>query len=408
MKNTIITIFFIAGFISPVLADVYTEKQAVDAVINNSPAISAAQKRHTAAQASSHASWWIKNPMFEVEFMGIDGRTLSLAGTGSKNVSISQEIPFPFKMPYRIGATNENVAAAGYKLESVRREVAVSAHSVYASLYRTIREIEITKQSSDILKQVSRAAAARYGRDSGAGEDASKADLEYALLINRVQELEQEKGIKIEALKSMSSGGFTIAPDSDITAPQIPVMALSEEEVTKAALENSPELLAAAAEMKMNENIRNASFMEYIPDVTVRFTKQAEPDMGDYSLMFGFEVPLWFPATQQSMIGSAGDEYDAAAKEYEQMKNNTILEVKQLYQSVLTHARTMKLYSEILIPQAEAALQAQIASYKTRRTDFMRVLDSERMLLEMKRDYYMHMEEYVGKYYELGAMTEAG
>lgn len=400
LSAAVVLLIFAAAAYAETLT--FTEDAAVKSVVENSPALVSAARILGAAEAQSHSQWWLKNPMLELEYMEIDGSTFSLSGAMSKNISVSQEIPFPLKMIFRIGAANEAVTAEKYKYELKRRQAALKAYNLYASLYRTIKEMEIAKESAEALKQISRIAAARYGRTMG-GSDMAKADLEYALLENRVDELEQEKGVKIEALKSLSGGAFAPGENDEFSQPEIPELTGSLEELTQAALDNSPELLIAAAELKMKENMKNGSYLEYIPDINIKYTKQLEPSSDNYALMFGMEIPLWFPATQQSMIGKAGDEYEAMAKEYEAMKNGSKAEAKEHFEAIKTHMRTMKLYSGMLIPQADAAYKTLASSYRSGKAGFIDVLDAERMMLELKMDYYMHMEEYVMHYRELMA-----
>ena len=110
------------------------------------------------------------------------------------------------------------------------------------------------------------------------------------------------------------------------------------------------------------------------------------------------EIPLWFLNNQQADIGENWEM--AASKEsgLEEERNRVVYEAKDHYETIKADYRLIDLYKNKLIPQAEAGLKSALASYQSKKIEFMALLDSERMLLDMKKDYYMRLIEYLSHY----------
>ena len=50
--------------------------------------------------------------------------------------------------------------------------------------------------------------------------------------------------------------------------------------------------------------------------------------------------------------------------------------------------KRVKLYRDTLLPQAEAAFKATTAAYQNDRGEFMNLIDSQNLLLDIRSDYY--------------------
>ena len=405
MKRYLLLTLFLASAAAVAAAadNTVTEFETVKAVVANNSEVSAAKNRYFSARSESVLSWGLKNPMLEVEFMGMDSSGFSPAEAGSKSIAVSQKIPFPAKLPFMIGRANEAVNAGKYRHEMSRRQAGLKAYNAYASLYRIIKEIEITKEAASALKQVSQIASAGYGRSQDSVSDGAMADLEYALLQNRLISLEAEAGVAGVLINTLSNGALTITPNTRLEPPSIEELPGSLEQLTTAAVENSPEVMIMEAELRMAENGRNYEFINFFPDINIKFKKQTEPASDNYSLMFEAEIPFWFFVNNVPAALSSAGNYDAAKAAYEEERNRAVYEAKINYEAAKTYSRTIKLYSEMLIPRAEAVFQAAVTGYRSGSGAFMKVVDSQRRLLEMKKDYYMFVEKYVMHYRDLMA-----
>ncbi|TET64629.1 MAG: hypothetical protein E3J47_00065 [Candidatus Stahlbacteria bacterium] len=108
----------------------------------------------------------------------------------------------------------------------------------------------------------------------------------------------------------------------------------------------------------------------------------------DRKFMFGLTVPIWFWAKQNDMVREMNANLKMAEALYQHMENIVLLTVKEAAVMVDKNRRTMMLYQNSIIPQAEASLNSSLAAYEANQIDFLSLLASEKILIQSELDYY--------------------
>jgi len=116
--------------------------------------------------------------------------------------------------------------------------------------------------------------------------------------------------------------------------------------------------------------------------------------IGPWDLMLAFTVPIWFWTKQRYEIKEAISNLEEAQAAYLAMKNRAVAEVKELATKVKIAQSKISLYKNTQIPLLEASIETSRSAYLSGKTDIMMLLDSERMLVETKMDYYKALVEY--------------
>jgi outer membrane protein TolC len=116
--------------------------------------------------------------------------------------------------------------------------------------------------------------------------------------------------------------------------------------------------------------------------------------IGPWDLMLAFTVPLWFWTKQRYEVKEAIANIEEAEAAYQTMKNKTLAETKDLATKVEIARNKIKLYKNNQIPILESSIESSLSSYRSGRGDIMMLLDSERMLIETKMDYYQALVGY--------------
>jgi outer membrane protein TolC len=83
------------------------------------------------------------------------------------------------------------------------------------------------------------------------------------------------------------------------------------------------------------------------------------------------------------------------------MKNMVRFETEQAILKLRTRQVSVDIYRNSIIPQAQKTLESSRTNYQTGKTDFLMLLDSYRMLLMAKEDYYMNVAELYKSYAQL-------
>ncbi|MFQ5710114.1 MAG: TolC family protein, partial [bacterium] len=93
-------------------------------------------------------------------------------------------------------------------------------------------------------------------------------------------------------------------------------------------------------------------------------------------------------------VGEAQSMLVSNRENYDNLKNEVEAEIKDLFARLKTAERTVDLYAQQLIPDAERTLQSVLASYQTGTLDFLSLLDSERLLLNFRLAYAKELANY--------------
>jgi outer membrane protein TolC len=77
----------------------------------------------------------------------------------------------------------------------------------------------------------------------------------------------------------------------------------------------------------------------------------------------------------------------ASAREYDQMRDETLREVKSLFAQAESQRELVRLFGESIIPSTEQALELAIREYQVGRTEFVQMIDNWRELLRLQVMY---------------------
>ena len=104
------------------------------------------------------------------------------------------------------------------------------------------------------------------------------------------------------------------------------------------------------------------------------------------------EVTISLPWLNRRKHDSEIKEAQTAAavvrSEHNSQVNAAFLEIQQALIRAHAAERSLKLYRDTLRPQAEAALKSAAAAYQHDRTDFLNLVDSQNMLLDVESSYF--------------------
>ena len=79
---------------------------------------------------------------------------------------------------------------------------------------------------------------------------------------------------------------------------------------------------------------------------------------------------------------------DVARAELDARSSAVFLEIRQAQIAVQSAQKRVKLYRDTLLPQAEATFKASAAAYQNNRGEFMNLIDSQNLLLDVRSAYF--------------------
>ena len=101
-----------------------------------------------------------------------------------------------------------------------------------------------------------------------------------------------------------------------------------------------------------------------------------------------------FWTKQRYQVQEAIANLQEAEASYKAMQNRAFSEVKDLAAKIEIAKNKINLYKTELIPILENSIEVSLAALRSGKGDFMALLDTQRIFVETKMDYYRALLEY--------------
>ncbi len=383
------------GFAYP--ADRLSLGPLIEEARKNNPDILAAKKRWEASNARIPLSKSLDDPVLSFTFEKTRGSPFQLSKTMSEDrmLSLSQFLPLFGKLSLKgkIAVVESRMFAAEYKNKEL--EVTNQIKNVYYDLFMNYKEIGLNQESLVLLEGVIKVAEAKYAVGDMPQEEIYKLHSEAASLKNKIKNLQEEKLAKQTILNTLLNRD----PEGPLGIPELSKDASFSKDIRalyQSTLLNQPELLIFASAIERNKYAKSLAKRSFFPDLLAQITQRGftTGTIGPWDLMLAFTVPLWFWTKQRYQVKEAIANLEEAEAAYKAMQNKAFAEVKDLAAKIEIAKDKIKLYKTDLIPILENSFEVSLASFRSGRSDFMALIDTQRMLIETKMDYYKALVEY--------------
>lgn len=306
-------------------------------------------------------------------------------GNEENRLGVMQEIPFVGKLYIKGKMASDDAGAAYFRYQAIERDIVNRLSNAYYDLYFIDASRDVINEIKGLLKRFESVASASYSNRSGSQRDVAKAQAEVSMSIERLYGLEERRE-SIAALINAILDRDPMEPVGRAALPPKPILKQSLIELINLALLNRQEIKEAEQLVSKSTHAKNLARLAYIPDLAVGFeynqVKMEERD--DYWMVpIRFNIPVWqnriIPEIQK-----ANKLEDAGKARLLQAKNTTFSEVKDSYYRYQSAMKIADLYEVAVIPQAQIALNADLAGYESNQSDFLNLLDSERIYFNAK------------------------
>jgi len=382
-------LFFVQGI--GYSADVLTLDSLIDEAKRNNPDILAAQKRWEASQVRIPQAKSPGDPTIGITFENIPKGTIKLDRTmpDDRMLSISQMLPFIGKLPLKgkIALIESQMYAAEYKDKEL--EIINAVESAYLNLFLNFKKTRLSHESLVIIQELSKMAEARYATKQIAPEEVLKINIEIAKISNDIQNLKQER----LALEAQINSLINQSPENPLGIPVLDEKAVFTKEAENLyalMLDNQPELSVFSYAIERNKASKDLASRSIFPDIMTEVALRGITSgrIGPWDLMLSFTVPFWFWSKQRYEIKEAIANVEEATAVYESMKNKALSGVKELTTKIQIAKNKIDLNLNNLIPLLESSLSTSSAAYRSGGGNIMEILDTQRMLIEAKMEYY--------------------
>ncbi len=376
--------------------------ELLDEVREANPTLQAARLEAAALATRPAQVSALPDPSF-----GLSYRPFAVSGIDGVvpgKLALQQMIPFPGKLRLAGEAAAYGAEMAAWDTGELLLDLTYQVQESYYELFRLQEQDQLIQQFQDQLGDFERAAAARYEVGAGMQQAILKAQLERTTLARRRLDLAAMRRMHLERLARLTNQPDLAASESIILVERPPLEVVEEEAVAEALIAR-PEVQAVEAGLDMAAAEIEMAKKEYLPDfmVGVGIMDMMGPGgaampLDNLSNRFGIEFGVVIPLQRGKR--------DAALKEARLRRSRFEARLEAVQTEIKTEANSLQnrlredekalaLYDGTLVPQAETTLEATLSAYTTGRTDFLDLLDAERMLFDLKMDYEETYADYV-------------
>ena len=372
-------------------APIMTLEEIEREAMANNPEIRAAERRVAVTKTRVSGAGVLDDPMLMYRNWGTPLSKPWDWNQSQQMFMYQQTLPGPGKRAARTEIVNQQVAENDAQVGVLRREISVRVRKAYYDLLRSADEHRIHDQQMDLSKQALQAATVKYTIGRVPQQDVLKAQIAMTRLADHLVMLDQEEEsarADLNALMGRDPGAPLEVVGHYGEARVLPSLL----DLEKIALEQRPELKTIAATSGVADAQLSLARKAYTPDFTVAGGYMLMPSGSMFRNNYMAELTVSLPWLNRRKHDNEIKEAEAAASvvrsEHDAQVNAAFLEIQQALIRARAAERSLKLYSDTLRPQAEAAFKSASAAYQHDRTDFLNLIDSQNMLLEVETSYF--------------------
>ncbi|HET7464596.1 MAG TPA: TolC family protein [Longimicrobium sp.] len=376
------------------LADVYAQAAA------HNPMLRAEQQRASAVLAARRSATLPPDPQLQLGVMNasLPGLRTDMPTSMAPSVQVMQMVPFPGKL----GLNGRIAAREAEKAQAAAAEagwmIRGRAAMAFYEIYRADRQAAEMRETLRLLKTFQAVARAMYGAGTGRQTDVLRAGVEVARMEAEVARMEAMRAAAAARLNAVL-GRDAATPVPAVALPRLPLELPPADTLRAWAAAGRPLLAARQIGVAQAEDRSRLARREIWPDLTVglQYGQRNDPEMGTErmaSVMVGFTVPVFAGRRQLEMRREAAAMEGMAAAELADARAQVDARVAELLAETARARALVRLYRGEVLPQAQAAVQSALSSYRVGTVDFMTLLDAQMTVNQYRQELHALLAEY--------------
>jgi len=315
-------------------------------------------------------------------------------GTQRTQFRVEQMIPFPGKLGLKGEIADLTASVAGYQTDAFAQDLELQVKQAYYDLYRIHRQTGLIRDFQDKMRDFESVATTQYEVGRGMQQSILKAQVERNTLEKQALDLSRQERTAAETLGRLLNHPVAL-PEAAVPVEVSPIPDQPLDTLMQVALRRRPEagaLESAAIRADTGIALARKAFM---PDFGVNFTyfdigAADVPPSADGRNALALGVAIQVPI-QRGRLHAGLEEAQLRRRQVdaqqEALETSFRTRIADMLSRMEQESEQLSLYREALIPQAETTLETTLSAYTTGRTDFLNLLDAERMLFMLRMGY---------------------
>ncbi len=357
----------------------------------NDPAVLAAERAAKAATYAAPQVSSLPDPHFTLQQFSV-GSPRPFAGYTNSNfayigIGASQELPYPGKLKLRGELADRGADAVKQHVGVVLRDETESLKTTYFQMAYLQQTLGILRRDDALLQQIEQQAEAHYSAGQGNQQDVLKAQLERTKILQEISMHRQLAGEAQAELKRILKRRQD-SPDIVTQPLSATFLRYTARELLDKVRDEDPNIREQSAMIQRNRTAVELAHKEFRPDFELSYMWQ-RTDPTQFRAYYMATLNVNFPRRKprQAALAEAQVNVERAEQELDTELQRALAEVQRQYVITKTSEEQLLIFRDGLIPQAQATIQAGLASYQSNRVDFETLLSSFLNVLNLDLQY---------------------
>ena len=317
-------------------------------------------------------------------------------GSQTIAVTLSQQFPWFGTLGMREQVAAKEAASYRQQYEAAKDEAVRQVKTAYYSLAFIDLALDINDEEQLLLDHYEKLAESRYRQGAGLQQAAVKLQAEITRVQSRLEELRSRR-VDAEAALNTLMNRPAETPVPRIKLPPVPAVEVNFKHLYQVGRQNRPEVLASLLGIERDEKRIDLARKEYWPGFILGagfVNVDARPVIAGampidqngknvYSINLSVSLPV-HRSKYDAGVAEATEAKLASTHGYQQTVNAVESSIREVGFRIGTLREQMTLFNTTLVPQTQQSLQSAEAAYSTGSLGVLDLLDSERVLLEVR------------------------
>lgn len=375
------------------ISDQITMADALALALNKNPSLGGFSAEIRARDGAALQAGLRPNPELGVELENFGGKNSLRGFKGAETtISFSQLVERGGKRKKRrlVATFDKNLAEWDY--QSKKLDVLAATAKAFLEVLIAQQQVALNDELLKLAEQTTTAVTEKVDAGKVSPVEKSRAQIELA-----AAQIETNKAIReLEAARRRlaSFWGADRADFGQLVGQLNNISVLPAEESLKEHLSNNPDLARWSTEIERSKATLNLARSEAKPDLTWSAGVRNSRETNENAFLIGVSMPLASSNRNQGGISEARARIDKAHSEHKAAKISLETALSDVWQNLsAAYTEAVALRDEIL-PGAQSTYEATELGYREGKLDFLQMLDAQRTLFTVKRQYLLSLGEY--------------
>lgn len=381
-----------------------TLSDAINAALANNPEIAAAFHVVNARESAGFQEGLLENPTFFSEFEEFGGSgDFSGDDVLETTVGVSQKIPLAGKRAKRVRIAKYETNIARLELQAKILALTREVKKRFLRVYSLEQGLFMEKENIGLLQDVQNVITRQIALGDISPLDERKAAVELALAKAALARAKRE--LDMARIELASSWGSSEVHFDQVEFVDRKIQPFPKEVDLWQAAQSHPELEISRIQVERLKASLALAKAEAIPDLEVEGGVKYFNESNDHTYFLGFSIPIPIFDRNKGGIREASENIQVGKKELDSSSLSIRKELAVLLKRLHIIDSEIGTTERTIVPAAQAAYEALKKAYQAGENDYLELLDSQRTLLEVRRNNLLLVMEHHELIADLEAMV---